>query len=266
MDTVPGPVAAPEPESRGRREPDRPPPPPFTPWELVRRFWERWQERHPSWDSAKLVLAATALLALAAMAWSVVAARRTGAGGAVATTATTLGVADFATTSTSSAPSTTVAPDVVVDVAGAVRHPGPVRVAADARVQGAIAAAGGPSAAADLERVDRAAPLRDGQRIYVPRNGQTEVPQVVGGSGDESGVAPSSAGGDANGTSAGQPIDLNTATADQLETLSGVGPATAQAIIDYRTAHGRFGRVDDLLDVRGIGPAKLATLRPLVTV
>ncbi len=91
-----------------------------------------------------------------------------GAGGTVATTATTIGIAAFATTSTSSVPPTTVPPDVVVDVAGAVRQPGPVRVAADARVQGAIAAAGGVTADADLDRVDRAAPLRDGERIYVP--------------------------------------------------------------------------------------------------
>ncbi len=262
MDTVPGPMAAPEPEPSGRRGPERPAPPPLTPREVVRSTWQRWQERHPSWDSAKLVLAATALLALAAMAWSVVAARRPGAGGTVATTATTIGIAAFATTSTSSVPPTTVPPDVVVDVAGAVRQPGPVRVAADARVQGAIAAAGGVTADADLDRVDRAAPLRDGERIYVPRRGQTEVPQVVGGSGDGSAGAPSSTGGDATA----QPIDINAATADELIALPGVGPATAQAIIDYRSAHGRFGRVEDLLDVRGIGPAKFATLRPLVRV
>lgn len=266
MDTVPGPVAAPEPESRRQREPDRPQPPPFTPRDLARSAWHGWQERHPTWDPAKLVLAATALLALAAMAWSVVAARHTGVGAPAVATATTVGVADFGTSSTTSAPATTVAPDVVVDVAGAVRRPGPVRVAAGARVQGAIAAAGGATAEADLERVDRAAPLRDGQRIYVPRRGQTEVPQVVGGSGDGSAVAPPTAGGGATGTTLAQPVDLNTATADQLEALPGVGPATAQAIISFRDAHGRFERVEDLLDVRGIGPAKFATLRPLVTV
>ena len=266
MDTAPGPVAEPERDARGGREPDRPPPPPLTPWELVRGSWQGWQERHPSWDSAKLVLAATALLALVAMAWSVVSARRTGIGGAVATSSTTIGVADFATSTSMSAPATTVAPDVVVDVAGAVRHPGPVRVAAGARVQGAIAAAGGATAEADLERIDRAAQLRDGQRIYVPRRGQTDVPQVVGESGSGSAVGPPSAGDGVTGTTVAQPVDLNTATSEQLEALPGVGPATAQAIIDYRSSHGRFQRVEDLLDVRGIGPAKFATLRPLVTV
>ncbi|HET8969442.1 MAG TPA: helix-hairpin-helix domain-containing protein, partial [Candidatus Nanopelagicales bacterium] len=120
-----------------------------------------------------------------------------------------------------------------------------------------------------LERVDRAARLTDGQRVYVPRKGQTQIPEVVGpadapaAAGDPS----VSAGEDpAAGDAAQAPVNLNTADAAALDTLPGVGPATARAIIDHRTRNGPFENVDQLLEVKGIGPAKLADLRPHVTV
>jgi len=142
--------------------------------------------------------------------------------------------------------------EVIADVAGAVLRPGVVRLAGAGRVVDAIAAAGGAAADADLNQVNLAAKVGDGDRIYVPRRGEGPPPAPVAG-------APSSP------TPSG-PVDLNSATPDQLDALPGVGPATAGAIVEYRTRHGRFRTVDDLLSVPGIGPAKLATLKPLVRV
>ena len=140
--------------------------------------------------------------------------------------------------------------ELVVDVAGAVARPGVVRLAGAGRVTDAIAAAGGPAADADLNQVNLAAKVGDGDRVYVPRRGEAPIPPVATG-----------------GTSAGPssaPVDLNSATPEQLDALPGVGPATAKAIVQYRTQHGRFRTVDDLLSVPGIGPAKLANIKPLV--
>jgi competence protein ComEA len=108
-----------------------------------------------------------------------------------------------------------------------------------------------------------ASPLADGARVYVAAVGQSLIPVPIG---------PNAGGGSGGGASGGTattmppPVDLNSATADQLDTLPGVGPSTAQAILSYRTAHGPFASVDDLDQVRGIGPAKLGQLRDLVTV
>ncbi len=145
---------------------------------------------------------------------------------------------------------------VVVHVAGQVANPGVYAVASGARVADAVIAAGGAAGEADLEQVNLAARVADGERIYVPKKGEP-APPVVGAS---------TAGG---GPKAGAPaslVDLNTATAEQLEALPGVGPATSKAILTYRTSHGRFRSVTELLEVPGIGPAKLEALRPLVRV
>jgi competence protein ComEA len=101
--------------------------------------------------------------------------------------------------------------------------------------------------------VNLAAPLVDGEKIYIPRVGEP-IP-----------VDPPAGGASSSPTPA-QPIDLNTASIVQLDALPGIGPATAQAIVDYRTQHGRYRSVDDLLNVRGIGPAKLDQIRALVRV
>ena len=146
---------------------------------------------------------------------------------------------------------------IVVHVAGAVVQPGLHDLAAGARVADAVAAAGGAAADADLDRLNLAAPLADGRRIYVLRRGEATEPAVVGGGGAASGPG---------GVAAPGPIDLNSATAEQLDTLPGIGPATAQAIIAYRQQHGRFRSVDELLEVRGIGDARMEQLRPLVVV
>ncbi len=147
-------------------------------------------------------------------------------------------------------PSATAADDPVVHVAGAVVRPGVYRVPRGARVTDAILLAGGPSADADADALNLAALLVDGQRVYVPRHGEVVTA-----------VLPATAA-----TGAPAPLDLNSATPEQLDTLPGVGPATAAAIVAYRAAHGPFRSVDDLAEVRGIGPAKLDAIRPSVHV
>jgi competence protein ComEA len=146
-------------------------------------------------------------------------------------------------------PATTVAKAVVVHAAGAVLHPGVYSLRPGSRVQDLVAAAGGAAPGAQLDRLNLAALLVDGTQVYVPREGEA-APAV---------------GGPAAATPSG-PLNLNTATEEQLDELPGVGPATAQAIIQAREKRGGFRSVDDLLDVRGIGPAKLDALRDLVTV
>jgi competence protein ComEA len=156
--------------------------------------------------------------------------------------------------------STTSGGPVVVDVAGAVVRPGLVSVTSGARVADAVAGAGGLRPDADVDRLNLASPVADGARVYVPTIGQSSIPVPVGATGGAAGGAP----GD-GATTIPAPVDLNSATADQLDALPGVGPSTAQAIISYRTAHGSFASVDDLDQVRGIGPGKLSQLRDLVT-
>lgn len=145
---------------------------------------------------------------------------------------------------------TTTAPAVlVVHAAGAVLRPGVYRVQPGARVVDVIDAAGGPAPDADVNRLNLAALVTDGSQVYLPRVGEA-VPLPVG----------------AAATAPAGPLNLNTATIEQLDALPGIGPATAKAIIAERDRRGRFRAVDDLLDVRGIGPAKLDALRDLVTV
>jgi competence protein ComEA len=134
---------------------------------------------------------------------------------------------------------------IYVDVVGAVRRPGLYRLADGARVADAVARAGGPTAKAQLELVNLAARIADGEQVVVPRRGA--APAVSSGSGATSG-----------------PVHLNSATLEQLDALPGVGPVTAQKIVTYREQHGGFGSVDELDAVPGIGPARLEDLRGLV--
>jgi competence protein ComEA len=145
---------------------------------------------------------------------------------------------------------------IVVHIDGAVARPGVHELDDGARVVDAVEAAGGLLAEADRERLNLAAPISDGQRLWVPWVGEEE-PAVVSLSGGE---APSS-----DRPSTG-PIDLNTADQAALETLPGVGPSIAGAILRHREQEGPFERVEDLLEVAGIGPSRLAQLEPLVTV
>jgi competence protein ComEA len=147
------------------------------------------------------------------------------------------------------------AASAVVHVAGAVRHPGVYHLPGGARALDAVKRAGGGAHGANLDGINLAAKVVDGQQIVVPRKVSAAAPATGGGTADD-------AGGGAEPPAA--PVGLNAADATQLQTLDGVGPATAQKIIEWRTAHGGFRSVDDLGQVPGIGPKRLAALRPHV--
>jgi len=134
---------------------------------------------------------------------------------------------------------------LVVDVVGAVRRPGLYRLQQGSRIADAVARAGGATAKAELQLVNLAAPLADGTQIVVPARASVGAPG-------------------ATAAGAAGPVHLNTATLEQLDALPGVGPVTAQKILDYRQQHGAFSSVDELDAIPGIGPARLDQLRDLV--
>jgi competence protein ComEA len=136
---------------------------------------------------------------------------------------------------------------LVVHVAGAVNRPGLYEVDEGSRIDDAIAEAGGAKPKAALELVNLAAPVADGQQVLVPLRG----------------AAAPVGGGESGGPAA--KVSLNSATAEQLDALPGIGPVTAQQIIDFRTANGGFGSIEELDAVPGIGPARLEQLRELVS-
>jgi competence protein ComEA len=170
--------------------------------------------------------------------------------------------ADSSTT-TGAVTSSTVAAEIVVDVVGAVRMPGVVTLPAEARVVDAIRAAGGVTPGADLVRLNLAAKVADGARVAVPLVGEPPPaldPNAVTGGGD-----PGSSGF-ATDAGIGDLIDVNTASAEELEALPGIGPTLAAAIVDERERNGPFDSVDDLNRVPGIGDGRLGQIRDLVTV
>jgi competence protein ComEA len=190
----------------------------------------------------RALLAGAALLAVLLLG-----SRLLSHGGSAAPPPPTLPPPAFATTT---APPTRV----VVDVVGAVRRPGLYRLAQGARVADAVARAGGSTRKADLSLVNLAALVSDGEQVLVPRRG----------TGAAAGAAAGAAGASsASGIPTG-PVHLNSATIEQLDALPGVGPVTAQKIVDYRQKHGAFTSVDELDAVSGIGPARLDQLRDLV--
>jgi competence protein ComEA len=143
---------------------------------------------------------------------------------------------------------------IVVHVAGAVRDPGVYRLRPGARVDDAVGRAGGATSRADLSQVNLAAEVEDGRQVLVPER----VSQAAAAAG---GAAASTAP-----ATPAVPLNLNTATIEQLDELDGIGPATAQQILDYREAHGGFGSVEELAHVPGIGDKRLASLREQVRV
>jgi competence protein ComEA len=163
----------------------------------------------------------------------------------------------------------------VVHVAGAVRRPGVYRLRVGDRIGDALKRAGGPSRSADPNAINLAARVSDGQQVVVPARATAagdaaSAPTAAGGSapgGSVGGVTGAQDATAAPGGAAATPqtqIDLNTATAEQLDQLDGVGPVTAQKILAWRREHGGFRSVDDLGNVPGIGPKRLAALRPRV--
>jgi competence protein ComEA len=134
---------------------------------------------------------------------------------------------------------------VVVHVVGAVRHPGVYRLPAGSRTRDAVRRAGGASRRADLGSVNLATRLADGEQVRVPLR-----------------AAPVTASAGPATTAPAAIVHLNSATAEQLDALDGIGPGLAQRIVDYRDAHGGFGSIDELDEVSGIGPVRLESLRP----
>jgi competence protein ComEA len=137
-----------------------------------------------------------------------------------------------------------------VYVSGAVHHPDVYALPPDSIVKDAIMAAGGSTGEADLDRINLAAPVADGQHIYVPHFGEEDPP-----------VEPPS-----KGPAADSKVNINTADSAELESLPGIGPTLAQRIIDYRQANGPFAQVEDVMEVSGIGPAILEKIGDLITV
>jgi competence protein ComEA len=168
----------------------------------------------------------------------------------------------------SEGPSVSVAPardgSATVHVVGAVRRPGVYRLRLGQRVEDAIRRAGGASGVGDLQAINLAAKIADGQQVVVPERAGAAGGSGAAGSGGSPGAT--AAGGGAAGAAPSGPVNLNSATAEQLDTLDGVGPATAQKILEYRTQNGGFSAVDDLAKIAGIGPKKLEALKAQVTV
>lgn len=218
----------------------------------------RWRERLEPWVAwfgvRRLVATAVTVVALVVVGWWLLRAPAppTEAGLPFAQTSTTTAGSTSTSSVAGPAPPTAAPSSVVVHVAGAVVAPGVYTLAAGARTADAVAVAGGAAPDADVNALNLAAPVGDGERIYVPIVGEAVPPPPAVSPGGS--VAPQG------------PIDLNRATAGELDELPGVGPATAQAIVAHRDANGPFASVDDLEQVRGIGPAKLESIRPLVTV
>jgi len=164
-------------------------------------------------------------------------------------------VSETAITVTGDPTAPSAATTIVVHVDGAVALPGVHELPLDARVVDAIDAAAGLLVDADRERLNLAAPVSDGQRVWVPWVGE-----------DEPVVVPLEGGTTTGAATSGGVVDLNTADQAALETLPGIGPSIAGAILRHRETEGSFDRVEDLLEVAGIGPSRLAQLAPLVEV
>lgn len=167
---------------------------------------------------------------------------------------------------------------ICVHVTGRVKTPGVYNLKPDSRIQDAVHAAGGPASSADLESINLAQKLEDGMQVYIAKTGETPKPAVsvvTGGTSSRSssgsakssssGKTPSSGGVDKLSKPGSGTVNINSAGAAELQRLPGIGPSMAQRILDYRTENGRFKSIDELDEVKGIGPAKLAKMRPFVT-
>lgn len=297
---TPAEPAASQPESNGWADWDQQPD-----WNEV-DDWAEWEQadqpgttRSTRWGLSPRVLLLVAVLALVAVVWGVTqfsaAPRAEQVASPSASAESVQAVGAQQSPATQSAAQATAQPSesaqggpsgeatVRVHVAGAVNNPGVYTLPAQGRAVDAIAAASGAAADADLDRVNLAGALSDGVQIYVPHRGETAAPaqiQPIGG------TANAGQGNAANGASQGgaqpqpartltpagsaqkgsTPVNINTATAEELQSLPRIGPAMAQRIIAWREAHGGFRSVDELDAVPGIGPSMLENLRPLVTV
>lgn len=296
-----GKPAASQPESNGWADWDQQPD-----WNEVDDWaeWEQADQpgttRSTRWGLSPRVLLLVAVLALVAVVWGVTQfsaaprAEQLASPSASAESVQAVGTQQSPGAQSTAQPSESAQggasgeATVRVHVAGAVNNPGVYTLPAQGRAVDAIAAASGAAADADLDRVNLAGALSDGVQIYVPHRGETAAPAQIQPNG---GTANAGQGNAANGaaqngasqggtqpqpartlTPAGSaqkgstPVNINTATAEELQTLPRIGPAMAQRIIAWREAHGGFRSVDELDAVPGIGPSMLENLRPLVTV
>lgn len=212
---------------------------------------ESWRESAALGPGPVAVLAVLAALGLAACCWWLLRSQPEPV--TLESAAAPAGLVTPLVSGAGPAASASPAAEIVVDVAGEVRRPGIAVLDPGSRVIDAIRAAGGARRGVDLSTLNLARPLVDGEQVLVG------VPPVPG-------AASMAPGGAASPGAAAAPLDLNTATSAQLEELPGVGPVTAEAIIAFRTEHGPFGSVEELLDVSGIGEATLAEIAPHVTV
>jgi competence protein ComEA len=179
--------------------------------------------------------------------------------------ATTSVASNAIATNTDASSAISSSANITVYVSGEVVKPGVYVLLATARVIDALQAAGGATNQADLVVVNLAAPLVDAAQVFIPRMGSTPrvtLPRPHAGIN----LPIAGAGAVGGATSTAGIVDINSATISDLDALPGVGPSTAQAIIDYRVANGPYASVDDLLNVRGIGPSKLAAMRARVRV
>ncbi|WP_314840971.1 ComEA family DNA-binding protein [Rothia mucilaginosa] len=296
---TPAESAASQPESNGWADWDQQPD-----WNEV-DDWAEWEQadqpgttRSTRWGLSPRVLLLVAVLALVAVVWGVT--QFSAAPRAEQVASPSASAESVQAVGAQQSPQSTANPSesaqggasgeatVRVHVAGAVNNPGVYTLPAQGRAVDAIAAASGAAADADLDRVNLAGALSDGVQIYVPHRGETAAPAQIQPNG---GTANSGQGNAANGaaqngasqggtqpqpartlTPAGSaqkgstPVNINTATAEELQTLPRIGPAMAQRIIAWRETHGGFRSVDELDAVPGIGPSMLENLRPLVTV
>lgn len=221
--------------------------------------WVRW------FGGVRLAASAIAMVVVCAGAYWLVRtpAPPTEASLPLVSTTSLAGPDDVTTSSVAAGTTLAVSPvSVVVHVAGAVVAPGVYRLDSGSRVDDAIVLAGGALAEADTDAINLAAPLVDGARVYVPVAGEEVLPPPSPSPSVLSSPLPGASGAGPGGSAI---IDVNVATAAELEALPGVGPATAAAIVTERERNGPFRDVDDLDRVPGIGPAKLGALRDLVT-
>ena len=183
--------------------------------------------------------------------------------------ATTSVVSNIIAANTGATSTISSSANITVYVSGEVVKPGVYVLSATARVIDALQAAGGATNQADLVVVNLAAPLVDAAQVFIPRMGSTPrvtLPRPHAGINLPIAGAGAGAGAVGGATPTAGIVDINSATISDLDALPGVGPSTAQAIIDYRVANGPYASVDDLLNVRGIGPSKLAAMRARVRV
>jgi competence protein ComEA len=205
----------------------------------------------------RVISTAVAVVVVAVGAWWVVRVPPAPVESTIAFTATSLAGGVSVPIPTGAIPSL----GIVVHVAGEVKNPGVYTLSNSARMVDAVLAAGGATARADLEVINLATPLMDSSQIYVPAKGAAERPVFARPQPGVNGVQSTQSSPDTNGI-----VNINRASVTELDALPGVGPSTAQAIVDHRTTNGPFGSPEDLLNVKGIGPAKFDAMRKLVGV